>query len=376
MAQRERVATRDLYAEFQTQRTRCTSDTACRKALALKYGYPLSSIRRMLNEERLATENAALQAEVTALKSNVIQMYEPSAREDTDWDKWVQHVKRFKSLDRMVRVMMWNDMHMPDHDPQAVELAFKIHDEYMPDVNLVGSDAWDFDVLSLKYPRMYNRRRRDVFKEVEPHWNGFIDRLHKRNPDAVNVALPDNHAAGRFTAYVNERAPEFGDTLTEDWNDLVRAGGRVLWLGWGQEVRLASALFEHGLKAGENAVRSSAKQRGFAKSKAQGHGHTPSWYLWIADGTADDGTTQFLQPMMSVMSGHLANSHAHYIKHTDASTWAQGVVLANINMHGYDVHFQNIVFYPRVDGSLVASFGAQVFVVADNAAARTRANAA
>jgi hypothetical protein len=368
-----KVRTEILYAEYQTL-IQSISKRQAVKQLAARYGLTehgvrgrISAARARANEtvnsierldadywrreaERLAAENAALKAQAEA-------MYDASPRDESDWGAWVSAFQKLKMLPRMVKVMAWNDMHAPDTDMQALDLAFQIAERLQPDINIVGSDAFDFDTLSLKFKRAHNRKTRDIFYEVRPHWDGFTERLTQVTPNAVNLAIADNHASGRLATFIDECAAMLGDTIVDSFADLVRSSGRVLWLGFQQEFRIGKLLIEHGLKAGENAAKSSMLARGGATPKMQGHGHYPASHVNVIDTTADDGVSQFHYPVQSIMTGHLGNPRAHYAKHTDFRRWVQGVGIAYVNLHGVDVHFQNVLFHPRMDGSLACVFG-------------------
>jgi hypothetical protein len=66
-------------------------------------------------------------------------------------------------------------------------------------------------------------------------------------------------------------------------------------------------------------------------------------------------------PLISAVSGCSQHVPPHYIKNTKAANSSQGSVVSYVNMQGLDTHVQNIVYHPRVDGSMVAVFGTQAF---------------
>src|SRR5690606_34556095 len=115
-------------------------------------------------------------AELTLLKAQQDAMFRPSARDDNDMGEYVDLVRRFKKQGT-IRAMVWNDIHFNDHDPQAMALAYQIHRAFKPNVNVCGSDCFDFDTLSLHYNRSHDRVQRDAFKEVKPNWETHISQL-------------------------------------------------------------------------------------------------------------------------------------------------------------------------------------------------------
>lgn len=340
--------------------------------IAAKYGltYDLvrGRIRRLINKVSLLPQEVnTLKSRIRELEEQIEQedssMYEPSARDDTDIEKWKLVVRRLKDLPRMVKVMAFNDIHFPDHDPQALELAHQIATYFQPDICIVGSDAFDFDVLSLKFKRMFNRKRRDPFEEVYPFWDVMTRRLERDVPGTTMVAIGDNHAQGRLEKFINETANPFADRLTSDFNELVRNGGRVLWLGWSQEVRIGPALFEHGKKTGANPAQQGAKARGWISPRIGGHAHRPATNVVVGEITGEDGTSAFHYPIVSINTGCLCHLNPHYITDTHCSDWVHGVGLAHINMNGLDSHFQNVLFHTRKDGAMVTALGEKTFGV-------------
>lgn len=310
---------------------------------------------------RVGRERRRLQQPIATLP--VSAMYDASARDDTDWQQWRAAVDKLLRLKRMVRVMVWADMHMPDHDPQAMEMAYRIHADFRPDVNVYAGDVFDFDTVSDHFTRQYNRRRVDAFGEVRPLWQAHTQRIARDNPGCVQIAIGGNHDRGRVETFINTNAAIFGDTLTAAYNDLIRANGRVLWPGWVDELRIGPELIEHGERTGKNAARASLEDHGWAQSKTQGHTHQPGEYFNIPHVTAADGVSPFRYIVHSVVAPCLCKRDAHYRSHKQNGRWINGVVLAHVNMHGLDVHKHKVLFHPREDGSLAAVWGNYEYVV-------------
>lgn len=310
---------------------------------------------------RVGRERRRLQQPIATLP--VSAMYDASARDDTDWKQWRGVIGKLLRLKRMTRVMVWADMHMPDHDPQAMEMAYRIHADFRPDVNVYAGDVFDFDTVSDHFTRQYNRRRVDAFGEVRPLWQAHTQRIARDNPGCVQIAIGGNHDRGRVETFINTNAAIFGDTLTAAYNDLIRASGRVLWPGWVDELRIGPELIEHGERTGKNAARASLEDHGWAQSKTQGHTHQPGEYFNIPHVTAADGVSPFRYIVHSVVAPCLCKRDAHYRSHKQNGRWINGVVLAHVNMHGLDVHKHKVLFHPREDGSLAAVWGNYEYVV-------------
>lgn len=311
---------------------------------------------------KMLQENAQLKQRIIQLEKQEDGMYEPSARDDTDWNKWAGIVARWMKLDRMIKAQTHYDQHIPDDSKECTGLRLQINRIAQPDLGILGSDAFDFDVLSLKYKRMYNRKRRDPFEEVRATYDDLVTRLIQDNPNIVLIAIGDNHGQQRVENFINELIPIFGDRITADYNALMRSRGRVLWLGWVQEFRLTTALFEHGKKTAANAAAANVKHRGSDVSDIAGHVHRLTQEIKMNEGVMDDGITAWHYPVVSVTTGHGANNPPHYSQDTKATGWQAGCAVVDVNLQGKDVHVQNLLFHPRKDGSMVTVFGEHVLI--------------
>lgn len=312
----------------------------------------------------LLEEVQELRNKYTELKATVSGMYEPSARDDNDWATWDAEYKRLLGLNRMIVVHSINDMHIPDEDEQCIELDLAINAALQPDITIFGGDMFDFDVLSIKYKRMYNRRRKDPFLEVEPRWNEIVTEVKRNNPKGVIMATGDNHGQIRMENFINEWVQVFGDRLTADYNALVRSDNRVLWLGWVQEIYMNKTIFEHGKKAGANPALANFKSHGESFSDVAGHAHRWQQLVSIKQQWLQDQRRMLYYPLVSAVTGCSQHVPPHYITDTKAVNSTQGCAVSHVNLHGLDTHVQNILYHPRVDGSLIAVFGDRVFEVA------------
>lgn len=311
--------------------------------------------------DSLAEENRQLKARVAQLESEKKGMYEPSARDDTNWDIWDKEYNRLQQLDRMIVVHSINDMHIPDEDEQCINMDLEINAAVQPDITIFGGDMYDFDVLSLKYKRMYNRRRKDPFLEVEPRWNDIVTTIKDNNPNGIILATGDNHGQQRMEKFINEWIPVFGDRLTADYNALVRCNGLVLWLGWTQEVYMQNTIFEHGKRAGANPAMANFKFHGESFNDVAGHAHRWQQIVSVKQMWLPEEHRMLYYPLTSVVTGCSQHVPPHYITDTKSANSTQGSAITHVNLHGLDSHVQNILYHPRVDGSLVAAFGTQVF---------------
>lgn len=304
---------------------------------------------------------STLEQENAQLRRATSGMYAPSAKDDTDWPEWDVEYKRLMDLDRMVVVHNISDMHAPDHDDQCIAMDLEINAAVQPDITIFNGDMFDFDVLSLKFARAYNRRRVDPFLEVEDWWYNLTRTVKRNNPKGIIIATGCNHGQGRLEVYTNEWEQIFGDRIVAAYNKLVRSEGRVLWLGWVQELYMQNTVFEHGLKAGANPAMGNFKLHGESFNDIAGHAHRWQQIVAIKQLWLQEQQRMLYYPLISTVTGCSQHVPPHYIKNTKAANSTQGSAVSYVNMHGLDTHIQNILYHPRVDGSMVAVFGTQVF---------------
>jgi hypothetical protein len=290
-------------------------------------------------------------------------MYEPSIadtlhdyNEYTDWMRWA------KRKGRTVKVQVWPDVHLPDENPQAIELAFQIAKDFKPDLNLFNGDALDLDLMSTKFPRSHSRKRVDAFKEVKPRLAALVERQLKTIKDSKTLISGGNHGRGRVENWINEHAWMLGETILEDFIQLMRCDGLAWWMGWRDEFQIGSLHAEHGIRVGEYAAKRSLLDLGGAMDRFSSHTHQPSYALNVvyeSDGIAETHR----RVVESVVTGCLCNIHPHYKRDKKKSRWVNGCLLIHIDMENGIPHLQPRIFKPTAGGLLTTAFGDKVYTV-------------
>lgn len=336
-----------------------------RRQLADQLGLSPKSVNGRINRaarieaEHLRTENEELRSLLAQMDAD---MYEPSAKDINDWQKWEDFINHKANTDGTLTILQWPDMHKPDEDMQVEELGLQMADVLQPDMHLWNGDLFDFDILSLKFPRSHNRRRRDAFREVRRPWMRLLDRLDDITPDSKKVVTGGNHCRIRVQTLANAN-PMNGDSLIEDFLDVVRQDGRVWWPGWFDELFIGPLHIQHGDRTGKNAAKLSITDVGGTMSNAASHTHFPSWYINTAYAKNDDN---LLVPdryyVESVITPCMCHIYPHYAQDKQKSKWVNGMTVIHINLRDRDVHFQNRIFHKRKDGSLAVSFGEHFLV--------------
>lgn len=317
---------------------------------------------RVSRYARLQDRIMTLENENRQLKARILDIYEPSARDINDLDKWAAFINTVRGQQDMLKIQFWPDLHIPDTNWQVVEMGYQIAQDFQPDVHLFAGDEFDFDTLSTHWGRAENRVRRDAFKEVRPGWNSIHDELDRLTPSAKRAMLGGNHTRGRVEAYVNEKAPEVADTLIEVFIDLVRSDNRVMWLGWQDDMWLSDLHIEHGTRTGEQSAKNALKDLGWASPRVGAHVHSPSWYVNYTYGKNQDLISASRQIVESMTLPCMCMIYPHYAYDKKKSRWINGLGTAHANLLGNDIHLQKIICHQRADGSMAAVFGAQTYI--------------
>lgn len=328
------------------------------KAIAAETGLSADSIRgRISRARRMARPSAAM---MLALYAQLARG--PDRPPDTplvpadDRAEWQERAAAMAGLGRLARVLIMSDLHMPDHDPRALALAAQIAGWLHPDVIVLNGDTFDFPTIS-RFPTHHSHKHEDTFKAVRKPYTAFIQSLSVSCAGTAIIHLDGNHNA-RLGSYLSEH-PQFLETILDQYAALIRADGRVLYMGEMQELSLPGLLIQHGRRAGMNAGKQALEDLGGNHPVVQGHTHRPATYhkrVYHRQGYA---------VVTSAVTGCLCNMPPQYMAHQTAQThhWLQGVAVAHVDMaHGLMTNVQNIVFHPT-PGALMAACGKHVWEV-------------
>lgn len=265
----------------------------------------------------------------------------PASTDDAaQWEAW-------KKEHPEATILFCYDLHIPDHNEQALKLVTKLVPIVKPNLIVSGGDGMDFpsfsNFQSTERPHMV-----DAFQEIRPAWDELIDNLAEAAPGAAIVALGGNHEK-RLFRFMAEHWQLY-DTLQGVFAELIQSRGRVWWLGGCQQTSIGDLLAKHGRRWSVNTARINLDKIGGGASVIQGHSHTPS--LIVKKVLGADGTYRVLY---SAVAPCLCNVPPHY-DDSAGETWLQGVTVAHI---GGNINMQNIVFQPTRSGGLGAWYGGE-----------------
>lgn len=317
--------------------------------IAAKYGVLPHTVRAARSTARRA------RAAVVNAPAPILYAYDTTRAAD-DAGAWETVLSKLRFLPRMARVLITSDEHIDDHDLRALELVAQVARAFEPDVIVFNGDTFDFTTLS-HFDQDRRSGKGDAFTAVRFPYAAYVDSLAAAAPNAVFVLLDGNHN-DRVETFAN-MAWQLGDTIEAAYADLVRSGGRVLWLNGKEECSIGALLIHHGTRAGKNAAAQALSDLGGAQPVVQGHTHRPAKVV-----------NRVKLPMkarslivQSVVSGALCKFPPAYRKRkTDCLNWTHGIVAAHVNLKGDDVHLVDVLMHERDDGSLVCTFGKDVFI--------------
>jgi hypothetical protein len=130
----------------------------------------------------------------------------------------------------------------------------------------------------------------------------------------------------------------------------------VLWIDSLQELNIGPYFVQHGTRYGENAAKNALKDLGWAQSGAQGHTHQPAQFIHTVKMPFGDAR-RIVTYTVAPCSCNIPPAYA--ARTTHQSKWINGTLLTTINLRGYDVHEQLILYHPTTHG-LAAVYGGDV----------------
>lgn len=319
--------------------------------LATKYRLNPDSVRSRVNRARRNAPtvlNVAARPAVVSAPAAAISRPPAPALTDlhyidpaTDQGVFLEYLHQARANGGYASVMHFADIHAPYQHRPALDVTYQIARHVQPTFSCMGSDFADFDMLS-KFPKDPDEEQvEDALDQFQVHWNEHVDAVTAAAPHSRKVYLLGNHDA-RIWAYINSTAPVFRRTVIHRFIDIIRAGGRVLWLGEVTAVRFGPLLVMHGNRANKNAAASMLADTGYQVNIIAGHVHR----LDEAHKSGEDF------PVTAVTSGCLCQFPAHYHKRTKPTAkWQLGTAIAEVNLRGRDVHIDNLEY--QMDGAAV-----------------------
>ena len=212
----------------------------------------------------------------------------------------------------MTKILYKTDEHVPFHDKRAVELAYKICEDFEPDIVPAGSDGMDHYKISSfdKDPasRVTIEKEIEAWKEVERGWRSAA-------PDARHIFIQGNHE-DRLRRYMWKKASELYDLEALKPENLY--GLKELDIEYSPRgFEVDDCIFHHGTvvrKYSGYTARAEIEKLHYSKHSFTGHTHRMgSHYTTTPNGL-----------VMSVEGGCLCRTDLEYITNPN---WQQGITL-------------------------------------------------
>lgn len=243
------------------------------------------------------------------------------------------------------------DVHYPFQDKEAVALALKVYEETQPDVIVVGSDAMDFHLIShFGSDPDAGGAAEDILDQMESYWNPMVYDIKQAAPNARLIFIYGNHEF-RLIRFLLENAPKLRRTVLRRFQEIVRAQGRVWWLGETDYVRIGPLVVMHGNRYGVNAAKNSLQDVAYQVSVMMGHGHDLNQY----------GVRGEDYSVTAVMSGCLCQLKPHYYRAKRMrKKWRHGTALADITLSNRNSTIYNLEFFKDSQGMYVDLIGRRI----------------
>lgn len=257
---------------------------------------------------------------------------------DSDAEEWVQWLISRSETEPLITVMHLSDMHEPFKNDMATNVAFQMVEIVQPDVIVVGSDFWDFYLMTTfgTNPEV-KMESYDELELLESYWNRFINALNKIAPNAMFVFIWGNHER-RIMRYVDNHSVNLHRTIFREFKRIIRCGGRVKYIGDVDHVRMGPLKIEHGSRYNVHAPKSRLEDEGGQVCIWMGHGHKLKWFSMSG---ADFSVN-------AIMSGCLCTMPPHYlpigVSAPSGQKWQHGTAVATFDINDRLVSFENVEF--------------------------------
>lgn len=281
------------------------------------------------------------------LVPEIITRYENDSAET---ERWNNTLIRLAKRDRFLRVAHINDLHFPYYDPDAFAMTCEVIRQFQPHIigGVNGSDAMDNPTVSRWLPD-----RDIIIDDYIEHARHYLtletEALRLACDDAVLVNFLGNHDAWAFKHIKETQSPR---TLLNEYINIIRQKGQVIWLGATDRVHIGNLTVAHGEYATVHTAKKQLDATKYQENIMVGHTHRPDFY------TAKGRQAS----VKAVVAGCNCSLNPHYQYLKQCSDWQHGTALATVDMIGGQVHFDNLVYNHEQD-HLWTTLGGQVIQV-------------
>lgn len=261
-----------------------------------------------------------------------------------------------------LKIMVLNDIHVPFHDPAAVDLAIQIGKFFRPHIIVFNGDIYDFFAIS-RFSVSPERKLR-LAEELYQTRDIIRNIVKSINSSQLNIFLTGNHEE-RLISYLWSRAPELSSLKELELENLLQLHPKEKWIFLdykrepqpvGQDVEprvvVGNLMITHGgkIRMSGNSVNVALNVfRRLLCNAIIGHWHRADEYIQMNYEGKSYGV--WVVPCLCLQRPHWDTG----------KIWGQGVGLVTVNEQGF--FRTEIVSFIRVNGELLAFFNGKEFKV-------------
>lgn len=217
------------------------------------------------------------------------------------------------------KAIVLSDIHIPEHDQQALGIALEYMQSVMPDIIVLNGDILD-NINTSRFPR--DPHMIETFADELEETRAFLDLINKRHPKAKKYYVVGNHEV-RIEKYLYDRAPALSSLPELSIDRLLQLEEKgYVYVDGSDKVKLGNLEVFHGeivRKDSGASARSHMNKRG--GSVLIGHVHK----LGATYRTDRWGTH------MAIENGHLSRPDPDYTVDPD---WQQGFTEVHFTSKG------------------------------------------
>lgn len=235
----------------------------------------------------------------------------------------------------MKRIVVWPDVHVPNHNVPAVNAALEFNRFYQPTHFIQLGDFCDWDSVST-----YDSRREQDIVTIQheiKESNNLLDAIEQSLPEGCEKFMVGGNHEARYEKFKVNKGFEVSIRRLKDfgnWHEEYELDRR----GWGhceygEHHEIGKIIFTHGWYAsGNHASRHLAL---FHKNIVYGHTHQ----FQVATAVGLDGN-----PVMAASIGTLSNSNLSYLVGKPPVNWLNMICYIDMKDDGtFSIHFVPIV---------------------------------
>lgn len=257
-------------------------------------------------------------------------------QEKTDYQSFREDINSLKRANKIIRLMTIHDLHIPNQDSKALNVALKVGSDLGIHVVNDLSDAFEYETIG-RWPTNDKARVEDKFNRVIKSYEDTRKEINSALKDPVTFSLMGNHDY-RIFDFLARQAPQFQETIEALFIEKIRSTG-TRWLGKKTScVEIGDLIWFHGKYANANTAKTNMEKVGIGHSVTlSGHLHRlQSLYKTIKR----NGKPKIMQ---SFVTGCLCKLEPVYSNSGMIEDWQHGFALLEWDTQRNSIYVQNVL---------------------------------